>query len=373
LFSIVDHICFYCLYLPFESIWKAYIIIILKSYAFDAEDGVLQDSALSWTSDLEGPLGTGRVLSVTDLRPGTHNITLTATDGHGNNATDVLTVVVELHDVAVVGVVPEKTILGEGYGLNVNVTVENQGNSPETFGVTLELSKLNTTVATVDLFGSASSGWGFNPSNISSPGPTITVSQGDSVSLDLTSADGFTHNFFVDYDGNTLPSLDEPKSPDFTSTINYEFVAEISGTFAYYCQYHSFVMFGTFRVQAPTRIVMAEETVNYTVLNGTSETKTFSITGLPKGEYVITVHASYVQSETDIADNLFVDDWVLVTIAGDVDGDRDVDIFDIVKMASVYGVKLPDSRYDPYCDIDGDGDIDIFDIVIAAGHYGDNW
>ena len=63
---------------------------------------------------------------------------------------------------------------------------------------------------------------------------------------------------------------------------------------------------------------------------------------------------------------------VLVTIAGDVDGDRDVDIFDIAKMAGVYGVKEPNPRYEPNCDIDGDGDIDIFDIVKAAGNYGES-
>jgi parallel beta-helix repeat protein len=59
--------------------------------------------------------------------------------------------------------------------------------------------------------------------------------------------------------------------------------------------------------------------------------------------------------------------------AGDVDGDRDVDIFDIVRMAGVYGAKYPDPRYDRLCDVDLDGDVDIFDIVIAAGHYGDSW
>jgi parallel beta-helix repeat protein len=59
--------------------------------------------------------------------------------------------------------------------------------------------------------------------------------------------------------------------------------------------------------------------------------------------------------------------------AGDVDGDRDVDIFDIVRMAIVYGVEYPDPRYDRLCDVDLDGDINIFDIVAAADHYGESW
>ena len=27
----------------------------------------------------------------------------------------------------------------------------------------------------------------------------------------------------------------------------------------------------------------------------------------------------------------------------------------------------------PNCDIDGDGDVDIFDVVVAAGNYGESW
>ena len=59
--------------------------------------------------------------------------------------------------------------------------------------------------------------------------------------------------------------------------------------------------------------------------------------------------------------------------AGDVDGDRDVDIFDIVRMSDAYGIEYPDPQYDRLSDMDLDGDIDIFDIVAAAGNYGESW
>lgn len=42
-------------------------------------------------------------------------------------------------------------------------------------------------------------------------------------------------------------------------------------------------------------------------------------------------------------------------------------------MATIYGAVDPEPAYDPNCDIDGDGDIDIFDIVAAATHYGEIW
>jgi hypothetical protein len=92
-----------------------------------------------------------------------------------------------------------------------------------------------------------------------------------------------------------------------------------------------------------------------------------------KGVIRIIAVADTVPGETDTADNTRNYDQTFVTLAGDVDGDRDVDIFDIVRMAGVYGVRQPDPRYNPNCDIDDDGDIDIFDIVAAAGNYGKRW
>ncbi len=107
---------------------------IFKGYAFDAEDGVLQDSALSWASDVEGVLGTGRVLEVV-LSPGTHNITFTATDSHGNNATDWFMVTVEIHNLVVAQGSTDRVNAYQGQTVNANFTVANEGNMNETFKV----------------------------------------------------------------------------------------------------------------------------------------------------------------------------------------------------------------------------------------------
>ena len=107
---------------------------------------------------------------------------------------------------------------------------------------------------------------------------------------------------------------------------------------------------------------------NIQILNYTWDT-----TGFAYGNYTISAIADAVPGEIDTADNTMVDGTILVTLPGDIDGDRDVDIFDIVRMAGIYGVSKPDPRYDPNCDLDDDGDIDIFDIVKAAGNYGKSW
>ncbi|MGB9023132.1 MAG: CARDB domain-containing protein, partial [Candidatus Bathyarchaeia archaeon] len=95
--------------------------------------------------------------------------------------------------------------------------------------------------------------------------------------------------------------------------------------------------------------------------------------GWAMGNYTISAVADTVPGEEATDDNTLNDGFIFVTLPGDIDGDRDVDIFDIVRMAGVYGVKYPNPRYNPNCDLDNDGDIDIFDVVAAAGNYGKSW
>ncbi|EKD33757.1 MAG: peptidase S8/S53 subtilisin kexin sedolisin [uncultured bacterium] len=56
-------------------------------------DGNLSGS-LEWTSDINGPIGTGNSFSSTALSPGTHIITATATDNGGLSGSDSITITV---------------------------------------------------------------------------------------------------------------------------------------------------------------------------------------------------------------------------------------------------------------------------------------
>jgi hypothetical protein len=68
--------------------------IILEGGAFDNEDGQLSDTALSWSSSLDGNLGTGQSLAIvaSTLTEGTHTVTLTAQDGDGQTNTANITI-----------------------------------------------------------------------------------------------------------------------------------------------------------------------------------------------------------------------------------------------------------------------------------------
>ena len=55
---------------------------------------------------------------------------------------------------------------------------------------------------------------------------------------------------------------------------------------------------------------------------------------------------------------------------GDIDGDGDVDIVDIMLVASRWGCRCGDTCYTSACDLDDDCDIDIIDILLVASRWG---
>ncbi len=72
--------------------------LFLQGYAYDLEDGTLDESILHWTSSQDGDLGTGSLVLVT-LSDGQHVITLSAIDSDGNLATDSINVSVGYRNV----------------------------------------------------------------------------------------------------------------------------------------------------------------------------------------------------------------------------------------------------------------------------------
>ncbi len=72
---------------------------IFEAAAEDAEDGTLGGDSLVWTSDRQGVFATGATAEqMVVLVPGTHVVTVTATDDDGNTSEDSVEVVVERAD-----------------------------------------------------------------------------------------------------------------------------------------------------------------------------------------------------------------------------------------------------------------------------------
>lgn len=100
-------------------------------------------------------------------------------------------------------------------------------------------------------------------------------------------------------------------------------------------------------------------------------TLTWDTNTVPKGNYTISVTATTMPGETDIADNTYTDGWVFKTIEGDVNGDGQVNILDIAQVALAFGTKRGDPKWDSNADINNDDEINILDISIVAIHFGE--
>ena len=126
------------------------------------------------------------------------------------------------------------------------------------------------------LYSDALAGWGFSPSAITNPGPTMIVTEGDRVTIRLRATDGLVHSWFVDYDNDTVVDPGEPSSPNFrdTDNVTYEFTPDRIGTFPYRCRFHPTTMVGPIDIRPrevanmpPTARIVVDRTIG----NGTSE------------------------------------------------------------------------------------------------------
>ena len=64
----------------------------MRCAASDLEDEWLDDTAFTWSSDRDGPLGTGRRIETTTLSLGTHTLTLAVEDSDGQVGAATVTV-----------------------------------------------------------------------------------------------------------------------------------------------------------------------------------------------------------------------------------------------------------------------------------------
>ena len=69
-------------------------LVQCQASIYDVDDGLLDGSAVAWSDNVSGALGTGALLNVYGLAPGTHLITVTGTDSDGNSVSAQVTITV---------------------------------------------------------------------------------------------------------------------------------------------------------------------------------------------------------------------------------------------------------------------------------------
>ena len=108
------------------------------------------------------------------------------------------------------------------------------------------------------------------------------------------------------------------------------------------------------------------------LLSGASTTLTFlwNTTDMPYGNYTLSAYATPVPTETDTADNTYTDGIILITITGDVNGDRTVETSDLSDLKKAYGSKPGDLNWNSNCDLNSDDKIDAADLFRLSKNYG---
>jgi hypothetical protein len=172
-----------------------------------------------------------------------------------------------LHDIGIAGLTTSKTVVGQGFNLNINITIFNYGDNTETFNVTVYC---NETVITLP-----------NEENYT----TVTLASEESTTIPLT----------------------------------------------------------------------------------------WNTTGFAYGNYTISAYAPPVEGETSTADNTLVDGCVFVTIPGDINGDRRVNVLDAILIANSFNSKPGDANWNPNADINCDDKVNILDCIVLANHFGQSW
>lgn len=79
----------------------------------------------------------------------------------------------------------------------------------------------------------------------------------------------------------------------------------------------------------------------------------------------------YVSSLTRGISNFSFDIIFVRGRSPDIDDDGNVDVYDVVKLATCYSAEEGDSNYNPNCDLNVDGKTFIYDVVLISMHYGE--
>lgn len=93
----------------------------------------------------------------------------------------------------------------------------------------------------------------------------------------------------------------------------------------------------------------------------------------PYINYTIWAEASPVQDEINTGNNVYINGLIRVKILGDVNGDKIVDLYDLVSIGGAFGAEPGNPTWKPNADINRDGIVDLYDLVIIAIHFGETY
>ncbi len=251
------------------------------------------------------------------------------------------------HDAAVMTVTPSKNIVGQGNSISINVTVENQGESTETFGVATPHWESQVIPSSVRW----KAFWGMGDVNRDG-----CINEGDE---ELIEAAWFS----------------TPGAPNWNPDADIDEDLDVDTQDLVILVFHIYLDIWTYS-GLPIPPTGTQRGVRLHSGNQTTLAFMWNTTGFAKGNYTINANATIVPGEIDPSDNNFTDGWVIVAMAGDISGpegwpDELVDIDDVMPVALAFGAIEGQDSYNPNYDFNNDGLIDIDDVLVPALRFGE--
>src|SRR2546425_1066677 len=145
------------------------------------------------------------------------------------------------------------------------------------------ITQVQASSRTISLVGTSGAYYYWNNSN-----PTITVTQGDALTIDVSSSNSVPHRLLIDLDKDGYTDTTDCGTLDVCSgmvppsaSVGPFSVNSSPGTFTYYCTFHPTSMFGSFVVQSQTSstpdFTITPSATSLTAMQGSSATATLTV------------------------------------------------------------------------------------------------
>jgi outer membrane protein assembly factor BamB len=237
-------------------------------------------------------------------------------------------------DIAITDVTPSKRIIGQGYNVSIEVTLTNQGNSPITSYVT------------------------GNPSFLT-PSQWLTFwSMGD------VDKNGYINRQDLGLINSAYWST--PSSMNWNPNADLNSDGLVNWTDLFICFFkQGRDIWSYFLLPHP----LGPERVDLQPESSTSLTFVWNTENIKKANYTMGATVDPVSGEIDTADNTFTDGNVTVTTSGDINGDQNVNLVDLILLSTAYGATPADPNWNPEADINTDLIVDVIDLKILGKNY----
>jgi len=281
-------------------------------------------------------------------------------------------VMTEIHDVAIINVVPSPTTVFAGVPVTINATAKNKGNATETFDVkayynstligTQTITNLPPNAETMLTFTWDTTGVGEGLYTIKAEATTVPYEF------------NLTDNTYVDGQVAVMTRIRDLAILSVTTNANATYAHPLWPVNITVVAQNQGIDPETFDVTAywnDTHLIGRQTVTNLAPNATTTLTFIWDTTNATICRiYKISANTTILEHEVDTADNTLDGGYVKVKIMGDLNGDGQVDIRDLAVLAKAFGSYPGHPRWDPNADLNKDNMVDIRDIAMAAMNFG---